>query len=151
MGVQEEYVKDEMRNLKREFVRAKEVRARAPRRPPARGHPISTPRAQEVKRIQSVPLVIGQFLEMIDAHHGIVASTSGSNYFVRILRHARTSGLGWTYTRTHVHTCTHVHTLFAHTYTHTHFNTHARARIRTTHTRTRASPPSSTARWTRSS
>ena len=29
LGVQEEYVKDEMRNLKRELVRAKEVRARA--------------------------------------------------------------------------------------------------------------------------
>ena len=38
LGVQEEYIKDEMQNLKRELVRAK----------------------QEVKRIQSVPLVIGQ-------------------------------------------------------------------------------------------
>jgi len=43
-------------------------------------------RAQaEVKRIQSVPLVIGQFLEMIDEHMGIVGSTTGSNYYVRIL------------------------------------------------------------------
>jgi len=40
---------------------------------------------EEVKRIQSVPLVIGQFLEMIDEHMGIVGSTTGSNYYVRIL------------------------------------------------------------------
>lgn len=52
-----------MKNLKRELIRAKE----------------------EVKRIQSVPLVIGQFLEMVDANYGIVGSTAGSNYYVRIL------------------------------------------------------------------
>merc|ERR1719440_1445074 len=63
LDIQEEYIKDEMQNLKRELVRAKE----------------------EVKRIQSVPLVIGQFLEIIDANHGIVSSTTGSNYYVRIL------------------------------------------------------------------
>ena len=40
---------------------------------------------EEVKRIQSVPLVIGQFLEMVDANNGIVGSTTGSNYYVRIL------------------------------------------------------------------
>lgn len=61
--MQEEYIKDETKNLKRELLRAQE----------------------EVKRIQSVPLVIGQFLEMIDLHHGIVSSTTGSNYYVRIL------------------------------------------------------------------
>ena len=38
-----------------------------------------------MKRIQSVPLVIGQFLEMVDAETGIVSSTTGSNYYVRIL------------------------------------------------------------------
>lgn len=38
-----------------------------------------------MKRIQSVPLVIGQFLEMVDATSGIVGSTTGSNYYVRIL------------------------------------------------------------------
>jgi hypothetical protein len=42
-------------------------------------------RVQEIKRIQSVPLVIGQFLEMIDANYGIVSSTAGSTYHVRIL------------------------------------------------------------------
>jgi 26S proteasome regulatory subunit T3 len=63
LDIQEEYIKDEMKNLKRELIRAKE----------------------EVKRIQSVPLVIGQFLEMIDTNYGIVGSTAGSNYYVRIL------------------------------------------------------------------
>lgn len=47
---QEEFIKDEMKNLKRELIRAKE----------------------EIKRIQSVPLVIGQFNEIIDANYGIV-------------------------------------------------------------------------------
>ena len=44
LEIQETYVKDEQANLKRELIRAQE----------------------EVKRIQSVPLVIGQFLEAID-------------------------------------------------------------------------------------
>ncbi|RWW13351.1 hypothetical protein GW17_00022926, partial [Ensete ventricosum] len=44
IDIQEEYVKDELKNLKREHLRAQE----------------------EVKRIQSVPLVIGQFMEMVD-------------------------------------------------------------------------------------
>ncbi len=60
---QEEYIKDELKNLKRELLRASE----------------------EVKRIRSVPLVIGQFLEPIDGFTGIVGSTTGSNYVVRIL------------------------------------------------------------------
>lgn len=63
LGLQEEYIKDEQKHLKRELLRAQE----------------------EVKRIQSVPLVIGQFLEAIDANTGIVGSTTGSNYLVRIL------------------------------------------------------------------
>eukprot|EP00798_Chlamydomonas_sp_ICE-L_P009120 gene9120-16242_t len=63
LDIQEEYIKEEQKNLKRELLRAQE----------------------EVKRIQSVPLVIGQFLEMIDSNYGIVGSTTGSNYYVRIL------------------------------------------------------------------
>uniref|UniRef100_A0A7N0VJ01 Proteasomal ATPase second OB domain-containing protein n=1 Tax=Kalanchoe fedtschenkoi TaxID=63787 RepID=A0A7N0VJ01_KALFE len=63
IDIQEEYVKDELKNLKRELLRAQE----------------------EVKRIQSVPLVIGQFMEMVDQNNGIVGSTTGSNYYVRIL------------------------------------------------------------------
>jgi len=60
---QENYVKDEMKHLKNELLRAQE----------------------EVKRIQSVPLIIGQFLEMIDENHAIVGSTNGSNYYTRVL------------------------------------------------------------------
>eukprot|EP00894_Picocystis_sp_ML_P001792 jgi/Pico_ML_1/52309/g3033.t2 len=63
LEIQEEYIKDEQKNLKRELLRAQE----------------------EVKRIQSVPLVIGQFLEMVDTNSGIIGSTTGSNYYVRIL------------------------------------------------------------------
>lgn len=63
LSLQEDYIKDESRNLKRELLRAQE----------------------EVKRIKSVPLVIGQFLEPIDQATAIVGSTTGSNYVVRIL------------------------------------------------------------------
>ena len=63
LDIQEEYIKDEMRNLKRELIRAKE----------------------ELKKIQSVPLIIGQFNEMIDSNYGIVNSTAGSTYYVRVL------------------------------------------------------------------
>eukprot|EP01038_Epipyxis_sp_PR26KG_P006776 gene6776-9281_t len=63
LDIQEEYIKDEMRNLKRELIRAKE----------------------ELKRIQSVPLIIGQFNEMIDSHYGVINSTAGSTYYVRVL------------------------------------------------------------------
>ena len=63
LDIKTDYVKDEMKNLKREMIRAKE----------------------EVKRIKAVPLVIGQFNEAIDANHGIVTSTAGSTYYVRVL------------------------------------------------------------------
>ena len=52
--MQEEYIKDEQRNLKKEYLHAQE----------------------EVKRIQSVPLVIGQFLEAVDQ----VCSTAELNF-----------------------------------------------------------------------
>jgi 26S proteasome regulatory subunit T3 len=63
LNIQANSIKDEQKNLKREFIRAKE----------------------EIKRIQSVPLVIGQFLELINESYGIVSSTAGSNYYVRVL------------------------------------------------------------------
>jgi len=63
LKLQEDYIKDEQKNLKTELIRAQE----------------------EVKRIQSVPLVIGQFLEPIDQNTGIAGSTTGSNHVVRIL------------------------------------------------------------------
>eukprot|EP00490_Sorites_sp_Unknown_P012625 CAMPEP_0114670666 /NCGR_PEP_ID=MMETSP0191-20121206/39837_1 /TAXON_ID=126664 /ORGANISM="Sorites sp." /LENGTH=417 /DNA_ID=CAMNT_0001928639 /DNA_START=589 /DNA_END=1842 /DNA_ORIENTATION=- len=61
--IQENYVKDEMKHLKNELLRSQE----------------------EILKIQSVPLVIGQFLEMIDDVHAIVATTNGTNYYTRVL------------------------------------------------------------------
>ena len=52
-----------MKNLKRELVRAQE----------------------EVKRIQSVPLIIGTFNEMVDEHYAVISTTSGSTNYVRVL------------------------------------------------------------------
>ncbi|ORX33430.1 putative endopeptidase [Kockovaella imperatae] len=63
LTLQEQYIRNETQNLRSELLRAQE----------------------EVKRIQSVPLVIGQFLEAVDDKRGIVGSTTGSNYVVRIL------------------------------------------------------------------
>lgn len=57
LEVQEEYIKDEQKNLKKEFLHAQE----------------------EVKRIQSIPLVIGQFLEAVDQNTAIVGSTTGAS------------------------------------------------------------------------
>ena len=51
----QEYILYETHNLRRELLRAQE----------------------EVKRIKSVPLVIGQFLEPVDEQRGIVGSTTG--------------------------------------------------------------------------
>lgn len=62
-SIQENYIKEEQLSLKRELIRSRE----------------------EIKRIKSVPLLIGQFIEMIDENHGLVSSTTGSTYFVRIL------------------------------------------------------------------
>ena len=62
LEVQEEYIKQEQRNLKKEYLHAQE----------------------EIKRIQSVPLAIGEFLEAVDHKTGTVGS-SGSKYYVRIL------------------------------------------------------------------
>ena len=63
LEIQEGYIKEEQKNLKRELLRA----------------------AEEIKRIRSVPLTIGQFLEMVEENIGIVGSTTSSNYYVRIL------------------------------------------------------------------
>lgn len=63
IDVQEAFIRTEQENIKRELIRAKE----------------------ELRRIQSVPLTIGQFIEMVDELHGLVNSTSGSAYYVRVL------------------------------------------------------------------
>lgn len=39
--------------------------------------------------------MIGQFLEMVDNNTGIVGSTTGSNYYVRILSTLNRQGCGW--------------------------------------------------------
>lgn len=48
LNLQEDFIREEHKNLKKELLRAKE----------------------EIKRIQAVPLVIGQFIEMVDMEHG---------------------------------------------------------------------------------
>jgi len=63
LSIQEEYIKNEQQSLKRELIRSKE----------------------EIKRIQAVPLIVGQFVEIIDENHGLVQANAGSNYYVRIL------------------------------------------------------------------
>ena len=63
LEIQEEYIIDETKNLKMQYLRAKE----------------------EIKVIQSTPLVIGQFNEMIDENYGIVTSTTGQTYCARVL------------------------------------------------------------------
>jgi 26S proteasome regulatory subunit T3 len=39
----------------------------------------------EVFRFQAVPLILGQFLEKIDNKNGIISSSTGSNYLVKIM------------------------------------------------------------------
>lgn len=63
LKIRKEYVVKEIEILKRELARAKE----------------------EINRVKSVPLLMGQFLEMIDKNTAIVSSTAGSNAMVRIL------------------------------------------------------------------
>jgi len=63
LEIQEEYIKEETKNLKIQYARAKE----------------------EIKTIQGTPLVIGQFNEMIDENYGLVGSSLGSNLCVRVL------------------------------------------------------------------
>jgi 26S proteasome regulatory subunit T3 len=59
--IQETYIKDEQKNLKRELLRAQE----------------------EVKRIQSVPLVIGQFLEMVKRKGFFLEKKYSENSFMK--------------------------------------------------------------------
>ena len=63
MELQENFIRSEQQALKREMIRAKE----------------------ELKKIQSVPLTIGQFVEMVDENYGIVQSAHGTLYMVRVL------------------------------------------------------------------
>ena len=62
LGIKEEYIKDELRYLRRELVRAQD----------------------EVKSIQSVPLLVGNFVEMIDPNYAVIDCSSPS--LVRVMR-----------------------------------------------------------------
>lgn len=63
LKIRKDYLAKEISILKKELARAKE----------------------EINRVKSVPLLMGQFLEMIDKNTAIVSSTAGSNAMVRIL------------------------------------------------------------------
>lgn len=62
LQVQEDYIKDELKNLRMEYLYAQE----------------------EVKRIQSVPLVIGQFLEAVDQNYAIVGKVTWKLEFIAV-------------------------------------------------------------------
>ena len=62
LNIQEEYIKDEQRHLKSEYIRSKE----------------------EIKLIQSVHLGTSNFVEMIDENYGIIGGQHGQSY-VRVL------------------------------------------------------------------
>jgi len=63
LSIQEDYIKDEQRHLKSEYIRAKE----------------------EIKRIQAVYIGTGNFVEMIDENYAIIGSSSGTQTYVRVL------------------------------------------------------------------
>jgi 26S proteasome regulatory subunit T3 len=64
MNIQEDHVKDDIKNLRQELVHGKE----------------------EIKRIQSVPLAVGQFINMVDENNAIVKSSTGyKEYLVWVL------------------------------------------------------------------
>lgn len=63
LEIQENYIKEETKNLKVQYSRAKE----------------------EIKFIQGTPLMIGQFTEMIDENYALIGSSTGTNYCVRVL------------------------------------------------------------------
>ncbi|OHT04846.1 26S protease regulatory subunit 6B like protein [Tritrichomonas foetus] len=62
LSIKEEYIKDELRYLRRELVRAQD----------------------EVKSIQSVPLLVGNFVEMIDPNYAVI--DCGTPSLVRVMR-----------------------------------------------------------------
>ncbi|KAF1745579.1 hypothetical protein MXB_2008 [Myxobolus squamalis] len=63
MKITEEMLKEEIKSLEREYRYAEE----------------------EIKRLKSVPILVGQFLEPIDQNYAVVSSTAGSNHYVRVL------------------------------------------------------------------
>lgn len=107
LSAQEDYIKEEQKNLKNELLRAQEevkrIQARIYRPAPNHRRIAAAPPPdlsltlcpRPLFVVQAVPLVIGQFLEMVDNNTGIVGSTTGSNYYVRILSTLNRYGLHW--------------------------------------------------------
>ena len=77
LSIQEDYIKDEQRHLKSEYIRAKEE--------------VSNKLLCinfllfQIKRIQAVYIGTGNFVEMIDENYAIIGSSSGSQTYVRVL------------------------------------------------------------------
>lgn len=63
LEIQENYIKEETLNLKMQYSRSKE----------------------EIKTIRGTPLMIGQFVEMVDENYGLIQGSQGTNYCVRVL------------------------------------------------------------------
>lgn len=63
LNLQEEFIKDEQRNLRRELLRAQD----------------------EVKRIKAIPLLVGQFYEAIDENFAVASATGTGSNIVRIM------------------------------------------------------------------
>lgn len=58
LSMQEDYLRDEQRHLKSEYIRSKE----------------------EIKRIQAVYLETNNFVEMVDENYGIIGSANSGKY-----------------------------------------------------------------------
>ncbi|CAD8102968.1 unnamed protein product [Paramecium sonneborni] len=63
LDIQEQYLKDDQKRLKRELVRSRE----------------------ELKRIQAVPLTVGHFNEMMNENYALINSNGGATLYVRVL------------------------------------------------------------------
>ncbi|EHY65691.1 26S proteasome regulatory subunit T3 [Nematocida ausubeli] len=63
VNLKEKYILEEIKSLKKEFLKSQ----------------------QAIERVKSVPLIMGHFLEAIDADTAIIGSTAGSNSIVKVL------------------------------------------------------------------
>ncbi|KAH9387041.1 26S proteasome regulatory subunit T3 [Nematocida major] len=63
VNLKEKYILEEIKSLKKEFMRSQ----------------------QAIERVKSVPLIMGHFLESIDSETAIIGSTAGTNSIVKVL------------------------------------------------------------------
>jgi 26S proteasome regulatory subunit T3 len=63
LDIQENYITNDHKRLKRELIRSKE----------------------ELKRIQANPLSISSFVEMVDENYALISSNNGTTFFVRVM------------------------------------------------------------------